>query len=319
MRKIVLFLLVFLSYSVNAQMVPSFLGVYDKKLDPDATGTVNFTNCGASEESGPSQSDCNTSYSGTSLEGDVTLSSGIQSWTVPYTATYTITAIGATAGNEGQTSVEVGHPAKITGDFNLTKGDVLKILVGQHGWKASCRPGWGAGGGTFVTENDNTILVIAGGCGSGHMNNANTYDWQNASTGESGVAESGKTHSAGSNGNGGGGTSSGGGGAGYSGNGTTGNSATFQLCTGVATSHSIPQAFLNGGVGDRVGGGFGGGAGVTNTWGGGGGGYSGGAGSNNSPYFGGGGGSKNNGSNQTNTLHDNDRNTETDGSVTISW
>ena len=31
MRKIVLFLLVFLSYSVNAQMVPSFLGVYDGK------------------------------------------------------------------------------------------------------------------------------------------------------------------------------------------------------------------------------------------------------------------------------------------------
>ena len=31
MRKIALFLLVFFSYSVNAQMVPSFLGVYDKK------------------------------------------------------------------------------------------------------------------------------------------------------------------------------------------------------------------------------------------------------------------------------------------------
>ena len=77
MRKIVLFLLVFFSYSVNAQMVPSFLGVYDKKPDPDATGTVTITNCGASEESGPSQSNCNTSYSGTSLEGDVTLSSGI--------------------------------------------------------------------------------------------------------------------------------------------------------------------------------------------------------------------------------------------------
>jgi hypothetical protein len=79
MKKRILFLLMFFSYSLNAQMVPSFLGVYDKKLDPDATGTVTFTNCGASEESGPSQSDCNTSYSGTSLEGDVTLSSGIQS------------------------------------------------------------------------------------------------------------------------------------------------------------------------------------------------------------------------------------------------
>ena len=33
MRKIILFLLVFFSYSVNAQMAPSFLGVYDKKPD----------------------------------------------------------------------------------------------------------------------------------------------------------------------------------------------------------------------------------------------------------------------------------------------
>jgi hypothetical protein len=31
MKKTVLFLLMFFSYSVNAQMVPSFLGVYDKK------------------------------------------------------------------------------------------------------------------------------------------------------------------------------------------------------------------------------------------------------------------------------------------------
>ena len=35
--------------------------------------------------------------------------------------------------------------------------------------------------------------------------------------------------------------------------------------------------------------------------------------------FGGGGGSKNNGSNQTNSLSDNNLNTETDGSVTITW
>ena len=63
-------------------MVPSFLGVYDKKT-PNATGTVTFTNCSKTGINGPLQSDCNTSYSGTSLEGDVTLSSGIQLWTAP--------------------------------------------------------------------------------------------------------------------------------------------------------------------------------------------------------------------------------------------
>ena len=302
-------------------MVPSFLGVYDKKPDPDATGTVTITNCGASEESGPSQSNCNTSYSGTSLEGDVTLSSGIQSWTVPYTATYTITATGATGGNESDTNVEVGHPAKMIWEFNLTKGDVLKILVGQHGWKASCRPGWGGGGGTFVTENDNTPLVVAGGCGSSHLGYYGTYTYTYASLTTTANVGTGSNLAAATGGAGATSGSSGGGGAGLTGNGNTGNNVTYQLCTGVATSHSIPQAFVNGGVGDQIGGGFGGGGGVTNTWGGGGGGYSGGGASvgHNPPYTGGGGASYNGGANQVNALDSNDLNTEADGKVIISW
>jgi len=38
MKKIILFLLLLFSYSVNAQIIPSFQGVYDKKTN--ATGTV---------------------------------------------------------------------------------------------------------------------------------------------------------------------------------------------------------------------------------------------------------------------------------------
>ena len=315
------FFIFLFTISINAQILPSQQGSHYKKTAIQMLpGSLAFNNCGKSGSTGPSQSDCNTAYASSALNGEVTVTSGIQYWTVPANGTYTITAVGATAGNESDTNVKVGLPAKIIGNFSLTQGDVIKILVGQHGWKASCRPGWGAGGGTFVTKNDNTILVIAGGAGSGHMSFYGTYSYQNANTGESGNSDNSKTHNGGTGGDGGDGSSSGGSGAGYSGNGTTGNGSVYQACAGVPNAHTVPQSFLNGGVGDVIGGGFGGGGGVTNTWGGGGGGYSGGGGAkSSSPYTGAGGGSKNNGTSQTNSLSDNDLNTETDGSVTITW
>ena len=182
MKKIVLFLLVFFSYSVNAQIVPSFLGVYDKK-NPNSTGTVTFTNCSSTGKSGPSQSDCNTSYSGTSLEGDVTLSSGIQLWTVPTTATYTIEVWGAKGGYEGgchsngvgSSNCHGANGARMKGEFNLTSGDILRIAVGQRGESyilSSTQGGGGGAGGSFVAKgNDHssaTKLIIAGGGGGGH-------------------------------------------------------------------------------------------------------------------------------------------------------
>ena len=322
-----LFLILF-TVSLNAQILPSQQATHYKKNSGPASGTKSFNNCVKTGSYGPSQSDCNSSYSGTSLNGEVTVTDGIQYWTVPTTATYTITAIGATASNQNDTDTPVGHPAKIIGDFSLTSGTVLKILVGQTGWMASSRPGWGAGGGTFVTKNDNTILVIAGGCGSSHKNITGTYSYQDGNTAEPGrdnIDTSVPYNRPGTNGGGGfkdtaaGWHGGGGGGAGYSGNGDKGNNNTYTLVSGVPTSHTIPQSFLNGGVGDVIGGGFGGGAGVTNTWGGGGGGYSGGAGSSQHPFTGTGGGSKNNGSNQTNTLHDNNNIIMSHGSVTITW
>ena len=40
-----------------------------------------------------------TGYNGTNLQGNVTLSSGIQQWTVPTTGGYTIEAWGASGGD----------------------------------------------------------------------------------------------------------------------------------------------------------------------------------------------------------------------------
>ena len=74
----------------HSQILPSYQAVHYKK-ESSSSGQRTFTNCGKTGRNGPSQSDCNTAYASTDLNGEVTLSGGIQSWTVPYTGTYTIT------------------------------------------------------------------------------------------------------------------------------------------------------------------------------------------------------------------------------------
>ena len=320
MKKALIFIFFFLfTLSSYSQILPSHQASHYKSSTGAIQGvSATFTSCDAIRNIGPTQAQVDAEYLGTNLEGLVTSSSGIQLFTVPFSGNFTITAIGATGGNEGETTVEVAHPAKITGEFNLTQGEVIKILVGQHGWKASCRPGWGGGGGTFVTKNDNTPLVVAGGCGGGHTDKNGSYSYQNASLTTTGNRGTGNNQAAATNGAGATGAN-GGGAAGLLGNGDVGNNNRYQPCAGVG-NHTVPQAFVNGGVGDAFGGGFGGGGGVTNTWGGGGGGYSGGGGARSgSPYTGGGGASYNGGANQVNTLDTNDDNVEADGKVIISW
>ena len=282
---------------------------------PPINQTYTFTNLDGTGQTGPTST---AGYAGTSLDGLVTLSSGIQQWTVPATGTYTVQAVGATGGNQGETSVSVGHPANMNGELYLTAGDQLKILVGQHGYQGSTRPGWGGGGGSFVATAGDKPLIVAGGAGSSHTRRYNRgLSTQNAS-----LTPSGKNGSRGWNitwSDGYGATGGrGGDGAGFFGNGTTGNGAIYRAVAGQGP-HTVPQAFINGGLGDAVGGGFGGGGGVTNTWGGGGGGYSGGQGGfGGSPYAGGGGGSYNSGSNPNNYLDKNNEYTMGHGMVVFN-
>lgn len=213
----------------------------------------------------------NTSYFNTS--------SGIQLWTVPQTASYSFKVVGATGANINETATEVGCPADIRGTFSLTQGDVLKILCGQPGWLGDPRPGWGGGGGSFVTTSDNTPLFVAGGTGGPHTVAvpSATIDASLTTTGQiSQAGLSAATGGAGASGNGGGG-------AGLTGNGTCLQIASYPGVAGIS--------FTNGGAGANRGGGFGGGGGCTNTYGGGGGGYSGGQGGYSGPWSGGGGGS----------------------------
>lgn len=268
----------------------------------------NFTTCGASGRNGPSQGQCDATYGA----GVVTVTGGIQYWTVPATGTYRITANGAQGGNgAGRTG---GFGASMRGDFQLTAGQVIKILVGQQGVNRSGsgdNAAGAGGGGSFVTLSDNTPLIVAGG-GGGAGASQNGLDGTSSLNGTASGMSSG---AGGINGGGGGAAMNGAAGT-QSSSGGTGTSCSygaggggFYTDGGMNCNGSSPIirgiAFLNGGTGgpadtgrSGVEGGFGGGAGVGHRASGGGG-WSGGGGDGSS-YGGGGGGSYNAGTNQVN-------------------
>lgn len=267
---------------------------------------------GAKGKTGPN----NTSeYSGTLLENQVSLSNGIQLWSVPVTGSYVIEATGASGANGTYNSHSQplvwrlgGRGAKITGTFQLSQGVYLKILVGQEGAVSSFRYGYmpgGGGGASFISFMNNSPLIVAGGGGGAAIMN-----------GDSGQAIGNGSQCGGSEGAGGSvcdaDTSTifpsyyGGGGAGFYGNG------------GSSGGQSPPYSFTHGGTGgtsSTANGGFGGGAFSKFNIGGGGGGYSGGGVTISADgNAAGGGGSYNGGINQQNAAGVN----QGDGRVIIS-
>lgn len=227
----------------------------------------------------------------------------IQTFTVPpCTSTMMIEARGAQGGGDG------GKGARMVGVFNVTPGQVFKILVGKAGSASSpVMAGNGGGGGSFVTDMLNNPFVVAGGGGGSGANWANSAyvsiggtTFQNGEPGQSG----------GLGGVGGTGGATGtipqvnaAGGGGMT---TNGGSGSFAFGGG---------SYISGGAGGNSTGGYGGGGGSSvfiatcgssPNGGGGGGGYSGGGGGG-SPGpgtcdgAGGGGGSFNGGTNQVNT------------------
>jgi len=119
-----------------------------------------FTNCSATGRLGPNQSAVNAAYSGTFLDGAVTVyGDGIQQWVVPTTGTYIIEAYGAQGGKGCGTDASAygGKGAKMSGTFELTQDDTLYIIVGQSGTDYAGAPtGDGTtgagGGGSFVVK-----------------------------------------------------------------------------------------------------------------------------------------------------------------------
>jgi hypothetical protein len=277
---------------------------------------VNFTTCGATGASGPSSGDCNTAYGGTTLDGYVSVSSGIQTWIVPDNGDYVILAVGADGGDNTDHGYIGGYGASMGGTFALTAGQVLEIVVGQSGTNGSDDAG--GGGGSFVAVQGASLpLIAAGGGGGGAENDDNAGSmtlYKNGVITECGQGApqhsgGGTTNPGGCNGNGGSNDPhhyGQGAGAGFLTDGDNGSGGN--LCNG--------KAFVNGAEGCNNGG-FGGGGNGGGDGGGGAGGYSGGAGGSGggSPDGpGGGGGSYNTGTNQLNS----DGANNAGGYVTIS-
>jgi hypothetical protein len=273
--------------------------------NPCGADSVVFTNCGATGRFGPTQGQVNTAYSGTNLDGKVTINTqGFQEWTVPLTGTYKIVAKGAQGGGSFP-----GFGASITGEVALTQGAVLKIVVGQEGHISSCEGG--GGGGSFVSTLANVPLIVAGGGGASNINQVDEKHGRITTGGGITTTTAGGIYE---------------GTPGINGNGST---VAYTYLTGAGgfntngttNLNAGGQAFVNGavgGAGSRFGG-FGcGGSADLSGWCrmGGGGGYSGGAsGLMSGSFSAGGGGSYNSGSNQTNLSGVNSGH----GSVVISW
>ena len=216
-----------------------------------STVTLTFTNAGATGHTGPTQNQINTAYSGTTLESKVTINTqGIQEWTVPATTTYTIDAYGGEGGGTAP-----GQGARMQGDFDLTKDDVIKIVVGQKGvaetYLRSSRYAGGGGGGTFVIQspynNTASVLVIAGGGGGGGTD-------QDGSTADA-ITQT-HTSNTGLEGYGGNDAREGNAGAGFLGDGVLGNHSGHVKAYGFVNGAVGGQGATGGGIGY---GGFGGG------------------------------------------------------------
>ncbi len=232
------------------------------------TNAFCFTNAGATGAVGPTQAQVTGAYSNTMLDGQVTSSNGIQQWSVPYSAPFKVTVVGAEGGYSFGNAAPAGLGAMMQGEFFLNQGEQLSIVVGQQG-SGITNAGGSGGGGSYVVLPGDTPLIVAGG-GSGAPNNTNFGGLDGL------ITHRGPEGGIGSFANGGGG------GFLTDGDGGAGNNA-----------HQ-GKAFVNGsqgGIGTAAQGGFGGGGGKqsTNAEAGGGGGYSGGDRSYVATIYGGGG------------------------------
>ncbi|PFX27957.1 hypothetical protein AWC38_SpisGene7294 [Stylophora pistillata] len=223
-----------------------------------------FTSLGAQGNTGPTST---AGYKHTPLQGTVTLNKGIQIWTVPFTARYCVTVVGASGGNGLEPG---GKGAIVSGIVRLIKGTVLHLLIGQKGVKGSSAAG--GGGGTFVVFSNNTLIAAAGGGGGGggQITSKVGDDGQKGRKGSNygGVNGLGGKVCANESNNAGGG-------GGFRGDGKCSLNIT---CVSPRSCKEAGMSYLNGGVGGEGNGngGFGGGGAAFKDFAGGGGGYSGG-------------------------------------------
>ena len=258
-------------YNTDEKCLQFFDGSLWIDLCDDCVETVwSFTNCGKTGRFGPSQTECNSSYSNTNLEGNVTISTqGIQEWIVPSTGLYRMTVAGAQGGPYTNSD---GEGAIIQADVTLTGGQSIKILVGQHGLGGSSYPRGFSGGGSFVTFSNNTPILVAGG-GGNTFSSSGTLQQVRGQTTMLG-ATAGATPNAVANGGNTSNNSGAGGGLNTDGAGT-GDAGGKSFINGGIGGYSSEHEFIeggfggggvrSGGYGEGCGGGYSGGNGGTTT------------------------------------------------------
>lgn len=112
--------------------------------------TATFTPGGQNGQDGPALSTARSGLTGTGTDAwknntqFFNTTNGIQLWTVPATGNYRIEAFGAQGGGGGYSG---GTGARMRGDFSLTYGETIRILVGQTGAGSF----GGGGGGSYNT------------------------------------------------------------------------------------------------------------------------------------------------------------------------
>ena len=144
-----------------------------------------FTNAAATGRFGPTFAQMKTAYNSTvwyntpAWFNEVSGKRGLQLWTVPKTGTYRIKAYGGKGGPNGDSTHYGGNGGYCMGDFPLSGGEKLIIIVGHHGVVGPYGSGsaWvagGGGGGSYVLKESylsdpqiESIYIVAGGGGGG--------------------------------------------------------------------------------------------------------------------------------------------------------
>ena len=86
------------------------------------------------------QASCDAAYSGTSLDGLVTVSGGKQSFTAPFTGAYAFEVIGA-AGRSAESGFDGGVGAVVTGKTSVQHTELCEVVFNRnavtHCWSDS--------------------------------------------------------------------------------------------------------------------------------------------------------------------------------------
>jgi hypothetical protein len=154
-----------------------------------------FTTLGSQGKSGPTSV---AGYSGSDVDGYVSLSAGRQLWVVPMTGNYRVTVAGAQGGVGGGSAANYygGGGGVIRATLSLVEGETLYLLVGQRGGSVCANRAAGGGGASVVAnaQYSNVRMVAGGGsAGGGNTNPRNGIDaltWNGSNSGAGGGGSS---------------------------------------------------------------------------------------------------------------------------------